>query len=221
MEQELNLPPRERLVLHGETQLNTAELLAILFRNGTKQYDVNQIVAAFMLQFPTLHALRTANLTELQQVNGIGLVRAIEFKAMIELGRRIQVSQQTKFGKITSSFMIAQQLMEEMRDLAQEHLLCFYLNTKNEVMGKETIFIGSLNQSIAHPREIFKGAVRHSAARILIAHNHPSGDPKPSEQDYEFTKRVKKCGFLMGIELLDHIVVGHQQYVSLKEEGII
>ncbi|MGX7327984.1 RadC family protein [Enterococcus bulliens] len=221
MEQVLHMLPRERLVLCGEVQLTNAELFAIIFRSGNKQASVDEIVAALIERFPTMYALRNATLSELQSVKGIGAVRAIELKAIIELGRRIHQTAQVTFGKITSSYAIATALIEEMRDLRQEHLVCLYLTTKNEVIAKETIFIGSLNQSIAHPREIFKGAVRHSAARILLAHNHPSGDPHPSTQDDEFTKRMKKCGVLMGIELLDHIIIGDHTYFSLKEEGII
>ncbi|MEG2504830.1 MAG: DNA repair protein RadC, partial [Carnobacterium sp.] len=103
----------------------------------------------------------------------------------------------------------------------QEHVVALYLNTKNHLIKKETIFVGGLNSSIAHPREIFRGAVRISAARIILGHNHPSGNPEPSQADISFTKRIIECGELMGIDLLDHIVVGEKGYISLKETGII
>lgn len=217
----VKLKPRERLASVGVKQLTTPELFSIILRTGTKTQPVERIVDNLLTQFATMYALRTASLAELQQVKGIGTIRAMELQAVIELGQRIQVDLQKKQGKITSSYGIAQEMIEAMRDLRQEHLLCLYLNTKNEILVKETIFIGSLNQSIAHPREIFRGAVRHSAARILLVHNHPSGNPQPSEQDYQFTTRVKACGELMGIELLDHLIIGEQEYVSLKEEGVV
>ena len=115
---------------------------------------------------------------------------------------------------------LAFQLMEDLKDYQQEHLICLYLNTKNEIIHRQTLFIGSLNQAVAHPREIFREAVRHSAARIICVHNHPSGNPEPSENDRQFTKRLKACGEMMGIELLDHLIIGHSSYVSLREEGL-
>ena len=109
----------------------------------------------------------------------------------------------------------------EMRDFQQEHLVCIYLDTQNQLILKKTLFIGSLNQSIAHPREIFHFAVRVSAAKIILAHNHPSGNVLPSKQDLHFTKRVRECGELMGIEVLDHLIIGTKQYLSLREEGLL
>ena len=137
---------------------------------------------------------------------------------MIELGHRIAQANQIKLGQIFSSVELGERLIQEMKDLQQEHLVALYLNMKNEIIKKETIFIGSLNQAVAHPREIFKGAVRCSAARVILSHNHPSGDPIPSMNDLNFTKRVVECGELMGIDVLDHIIVGHDCYYSLKEE---
>jgi DNA repair protein RadC len=111
--------------------------------------------------------------------------------------------------------------MEEMRFLTQEHFVCLYLNTKNQVLHKRTIFIGSLNASIVHPREIFKEAFRRSAASIICLHNHPSGDPAPSKEDIEVTKRLVECGKIIGIDLLDHLIIGEHKYVSLKEKGYL
>ena len=100
-------------------------------------------------------------------------------------------------------------------------MVALYLNTKNEIIKKETLFVGSLNSSVAHPREIFKGAVRYSAARIILAHNHPSGNTEPSEADFSFTRRVVDAGELMGIEVIDHVIIGEQEYLSLREEGLM
>lgn len=213
--------PRERLLNYGEKALSNQELLAILLRTGSKDQNVMELAGQFLKQFPDLYTLKMASLEELQAIHGIGRVRSIELRAAIELGCRIEKATQPKFGQISSSNQIAHQLIQELRDFQQEHLVALYLNTKNEIIKQETIFIGSLNQSIAHPREIFKGAVRYSAARVLIAHNHPSGNPQPSENDLDFTERVKYCGEMMGIPLLDHIITGHDDYLSMKEEGLI
>lgn len=211
--------PRERLLDYGAEALSNQELLAILLRTGSKPYNVMELSGLILAQFPSLYDFKSATLNELQQLKGVGLIRSIELKAMMEFGSRIHQSLQPKYGKIRSSMDLAHQLMEELKDYQQEHLICLYLNTKNEIVHRQTLFIGSLNQSIAHPREIFRGAVRHSAARIILVHNHPSGDPTSSANDREFTKRLKACGDMMGIELLDHLIIGHEKYVSLREEG--
>lgn len=211
--------PRERLIDYGAEALSNQELLAILLRTGTRPYNVMELSGLILAEFPSLYDLKSATLNELQQIKGVGAIRSIELKAMMELGSRIHQALQPKYGKIRSSMDLAMQLMEELKDYQQEHLLCLYLNTKNEIVHRQTLFIGSLNQSIAHPREIFRGAVRHSAARIIIVHNHPSGDPASSANDRAFTSRLKECGEMMGIELLDHLIIGHETYVSLREEG--
>ncbi|MCD5003288.1 DNA repair protein RadC [Enterococcus saccharolyticus] len=211
--------PRERLLEFGEKALSNQELLAILLRTGSKPYHVLELAGMILSEFPNLYELKSASLNELQQIRGVGKIRAIELKAMMELGARIQQANQQKYGKVQSSFGLAQQLIEELKDSHQEHLICLYLNTKNEIIHRKTLFIGSLNQSIAHPREIYREAVRCSAARIICSHNHPSGTPAASVNDRLFTKRLKECGEMMGIELLDHLIVGSDGYVSLREEG--
>ena len=211
--------PRERLLQYGAEALSNQELLAILLRTGSGQLNVLDLSAQILQQYPNLFELKFATKEELMTFPGIGEVKAIEILTAIELGSRIQKALQPKLGTIRSSVELASQLMEELKDYQQEHLLCLYLNTKNEIIKKETLFIGSLNQSVAHPREIFKGAVRVSAARLIVVHNHPSGNPKPSQQDLSFTRRLIECGELMGIELLDHLIIGHNRYLSLREEG--
>lgn len=213
--------PRERLIMQGEKSLSDQELLAICLRTGQHPIHVMALAAAVLERFGNLYTLKSATIEELTEIKGIGKVRAIEIRALIELGSRIQKATQPKVGKVRASFDLAQQLINELKDYQQEHFLCFYLNTKNEIIQKITLFVGSLNQSIAHPREVFHGAVRYHAASILIAHNHPSGDATPSHQDILFTQRLSQCGELMGIELLDHIITGQNTYTSLREEGIL
>ncbi|MDH6365796.1 DNA repair protein RadC [Enterococcus sp. PF1-24] len=211
--------PRERLLLVGAKALSDQELLAIILRTGHHQMNVMDLAREVLQHFSSLFEIKQATLQELQTIKGIGRTKAIEIQAVMELGLRLQQALQPKIGKVTSSYDLAQQLIVEMRNFQQEHLVAIYLNTKNEIIQKKTLFKGSLNQSIAHPREIFHGAVRCSAARIILAHNHPSGDPKPSESDLDLTKRVKNCGEMMDIELLDHLVIGDSSYYSLREEG--
>lgn len=212
--------PRERLEQYGEKALANHELLAILLRTGTKGTNVITLALSMLNQFENLYYLKTASCQELMTVAGIGRIKAIELKAAIELGLRISQASQIKIGQITSSTKAGEMLLLEMRGLQQEHLVVLYLNTKNEIIKKETIFIGGLNSSIAHPREIFRGAVRYSAARMIVGHNHPSGNPEPSEADIQFTRRMSECGELMGIDLLDHIIIGEQEFISLKEIGV-
>ena len=212
LEVPLSAMPRERLERYGAKVLETHELLAILLRTGSKDLNVLQLSIVVLNTFEDLHSLKMASLDELMHINGIGRTKAIELKAAIELGARLN---------ITSSKMAGQWIVEELKDAYQEHLVALYLNTKNEVIKKKMIFIGGLNSAVAHPREIFREAVRYSAARVIIGHNHPSGNPEPSQADIDFTKRLMDCGELMGIELLDHFIVGGEHFISLKEIGVL
>lgn len=213
--------PRERLDQYGEKALATHELLAILLRTGPKDSNVIQLSLRVLNEFEDLHSLKMASVEELMGIKGIGRIKAIEMKACVELGIRIANATQLKSGTITSTQSAGALLQQEMRDLQQEHVVALYLNTKNEIIKKKTIFIGSLNSSVAHPREIFREAVRFAAARIILAHNHPSGNPEPSEADLIFTRRMVECGEMMGIEILDHFIIGVNRYLSLKEFGIV
>ncbi|WP_245243548.1 RadC family protein, partial [Mesobacillus selenatarsenatis] len=139
----------------------------------------------------------------------------------VEIGRRIANHTLDERYVIRSPEDGAKYLMNDMRFLTQEHFVCLYLNTKNQVIHRQTIFIGSLNASIVHPREVFKEAVRRSAASVICVHNHPSGDPTPSREDIEVTKRLAESGKIVGIELLDHLIIGENKYVSLKEKGYV
>lgn len=213
--------PRERLLAYGEKSLSDQELVAIILRTGSREKNVLHLAGYLLSYFETLYDFKQATIEELCAIKGIGTVKAVELKAMIELGNRISIAKQAKHGKVISSQSIGEMMISEMGDIQQERLVAVYLNTKHEIIRKETIFIGSLNQSIAHPREIFRGAVRVSAAKLILTHNHPSGDTSPSSNDISFTERMQECGEMMGIELLDHIIVGHSSYYSLKEGGLM
>ncbi|QQK82004.1 DNA repair protein RadC [Salicibibacter cibi] len=213
--------PRERLVQEGADHLSNQELLAILLRTGTTSETVLQLAYRLLSEFEGIMMLKEASLEELQAIKGIGQVKAIELLAALELGKRIHTTHQGERYAIKTPEDVTDYVMEEMRFLTQEHFVAIYLNTKNQVLHKKTLFIGSLNASIVHPREVFKEALRRSAASIVCLHNHPSGDPSPSKEDREVTKRLVECGKVLGVEVLDHIIIGDQRYTSLREHGII
>lgn len=211
--------PRERMEEFGPSALANHELLAILLRTGTRDYNVLQLSMQVFSHFDDLYMFKTASLEELLTIPGIGKAKAIELLASIELGKRMAKTPLLKEGAVTSSQYVGKMLMTELNGLQQELVVALFLNTKNEIIKKETIFKGSLNSSVAHPREIYKAAIKYSSARIIIAHNHPSGNPEPSEADLSFTKRMSEAGKLIGIELLDHFIIGEDSYISLKEMG--
>ncbi|WHZ00328.1 RadC family protein [Peribacillus simplex] len=213
--------PRERFLQEGPQSLSNQELLALLLRTGSREESVLQLSGRLINSFKGLRLLKEASVEELTVIKGIGEAKAIQILASVELGRRINnLNDQDRY-VIRSPEDGANYCMEEMRFLSQEHFVCLYLNTKNQVLQKTTVFIGSLNASIVHPREVFKEAFKRSAASIICLHNHPSGDPSPSREDIEVTKRLVECGKIIGIEVLDHIIIGEHKYVSLKEKGYL
>ena len=213
--------PRERMENYGPKALADHELLAIILRTGTRDKNVVNLALDVLNKVEDLYNFRHVSMQELMQIPGVGRIKAIEILAAIEFGGRIARTSQVKEGTVMSSSWVGNYLLKEMSSLKQEHVVALYLNTKNEIIKKETLFVGSLNSSVAHPREIFKGAVRYSAARIILAHNHPSGNTEPSDADFSFTRRVVDAGELMGIEVIDHIIVGEDEYLSLREEGLM
>lgn len=213
--------PRERFVLNGPQSLSNHELIAILLRTGTKDESVLQLANRLITHFEGLRLLKDASLDEITAIKGIGSAKAIQLLAAVEIGRRISTLTYDDRYTIRSPEDGANYVMHDMRFLSQEHFVCLYLNTKNQVLHKQTIFIGSLNASIVHPREVFKEAFRRSAASIICIHNHPSGDPTPSREDIEVTKRLAESGKIIGIEVLDHLIIGENKFVSLKEKGYL
>ncbi|WHY33266.1 DNA repair protein RadC [Cytobacillus firmus] len=213
--------PRERFVQNGPESLSNHELIAILLRTGTKDESVLQLANRLLTHFEGLRLLKDASLDEITAIKGIGSAKAIQVLAAVEIGRRISKLTYDDRYIIRSPEDGANYVMHEMRFLSQEHFVCLYLNTKNQVLHKQTIFIGSLNASIVHPREVFKEAFRRSAASIICIHNHPSGDPTPSREDIEVTKRLAESGKIIGIDMLDHLIIGENKFVSLKEKGYL
>ncbi|PFG14104.1 DNA replication and repair protein RadC [Bacillus sp. es.036] len=213
--------PRERLVKEGPETLSNQELLAIILRTGTKQESVLQLSYRIIQYFEGLRLLKDASIEELTSLNGVGTAKAVQLIAAMELGRRVSRLQLEERYTIRSPEDGANYVMEDMRFLSQEHFVCLYLNTKNQVLHRQTVFVGSLNASIVHPREVFREAFRRSAASLICFHNHPSGDPTPSREDIEVTKRLAECGKMLGIDMLDHIIIGDQKFISLKEKGYV
>ncbi|WP_123041295.1 RadC family protein [Cohnella candidum] len=213
--------PRERMMRLGAEALSHAELLAILLRTGSRRESAVHLAQRVLQDSGGLRRFAERSWDELTHIPGIGPAKALELQASLELGRRVARSRLPEAALIASPRDAADLLMEELRRLREEHFVVLFLNTKNRVIGRQTLSIGSLNASIVHPREVFRAAIRRSSASILCAHNHPSGDPTPSPEDKQLTRRLAEAGELVGIELLDHIVIGDNRFVSLKELGCL
>ncbi len=213
--------PRERMMSYGEESLSHAELLAILLRTGTKDESAIHLAARILQQVGSIRQLVDMSIEELTTIRGIGTAKAIQIKAGIELGRRIARTGREEARIVRSPKDAADLLMEQLRYLQKEHFVCLFLNTKNHIISQETLSMGSLNASIVHPREVFRAAIKCSSASVICAHNHPSGDPTPSPEDIALTRRLVEAGQLIGIEVLDHLVIGDTKFVSLKEQGLM
>lgn len=213
--------PRERLINLGPDKLANQELIAILLGSGTKKESVSALAARVLMHFEGLKLLKDATIEELTAIRGIGVAKGVQLLAAIELGKRMNSFQPSKRYVIRSPEDGANYVMEEMRTLKQEHFVALFLNTKNQVIHRQTIFIGSLNASIVHPREVFREAIKRSSAAIIVIHNHPSGDPSPSQEDIHVTRRLYEAGKMIGIEVLDHLIIGDRKFVSLKEKGYV
>lgn len=216
--QEDSLLPRERLAQEGVEALSNQELLAILLRTGTRQASVFEISQKVLSNLSSLTDLKKMTLQELQSLSGIGRVKAIELQAMIELGHRIHKHETLEMESILSSQKLAKKMQQELGHKKQEHLVALYLNTQNQIIHQQTIFIGSATRSIAEPREILHYAIKHMATSLILVHNHPSGAVAPSRNDDQVTKLVKEACDLMGIVLLDHLIVSHSSYFSYREK---
>lgn len=216
--QEDSLKPRERLVQHGAHKLSNQELLSILLRTGNRKETVFEISQKIIASMSSLGDFQDMTLQELQTLSGIGQIKAIELQAAIEFGKRIAQVSSKKREPITSSRSLARKMIQELGHKKQEHLVALYLNSQNHMIHQQTIFIGSVSRSIAEPREIMHYAVKHMAASLILVHNHPSGVPKPSENDHRVTQTIRKACELMGLVFLDHLIVGGDHYFSYREE---
>jgi DNA repair protein RadC len=212
--------PRERLQNYGAAALSNAELLAILLRVGSPGENAVALGTRLLTEFGGLAGLARAGFRELTAIRGVNIAKAAQLKAGLELGRRLLLTSPDARPQVTSPMDAANLLMLEMGSLEQEHLRVLLLDTKNRVMDSPTVYVGNVNCSIIRVSEIFREAVRQNATALILAHNHPSGDPTPSPEDVQVTRTVIEAGTLLGIEVLDHLVIGHQRFVSLKERSL-
>jgi len=212
--------PRERLARYGAEVLATAELLAIILRVGSSRGSALSLANQLLSHFGSLRAIAKATVEELSEVKGVGVAKATQLKAAFELGKRLATAGDERV-LVNRPELAANLIMEELRYHDKEHFKALLLDTRNRCIGTPSVSIGSLNSNVAHPREVFHEAVSHSAASIIVAHNHPSGDPTPSEEDKALTRRLVEAGKIMGIQVLDHLIIGDGCWVSLKEKGLM
>jgi len=215
--------PRERLAKFGAESLSTSELLAIILRTGSHGETALDVANKLLNKHDgNIKSLFSADITELSKIKGIGFAKAVQLKSVFELAKRIHSFTNEKI-EVSTPEDVANILMPKMRSLDKEHLVILCLDPRNRILnGSEvTISIGSLDVNIVDPREVFKVALAKNAASIILAHNHPSGDPSPSSDDIKITKRLMEAGDLMGIGVLDHIIFGDGKYISLKSKELI
>jgi DNA repair protein RadC len=215
--------PREKLLAQGADKLTDAELLALIIRTGdsSSQQSAVDLARSLLSRFGSLRQLATASVGELCQLSGIGPAKAAEVQALFQIARRFADLRLQPGQAYRSSADAFQHFHERLCDYRKEVFLALLLDSKNRLIREVQISEGSLNASIVHPREVFAPVLRESAAAILFAHNHPSGDPTPSQEDIEITARLKQVGELMGVRVLDHIIVGKGEYVSLADRGML
>ncbi len=215
--------PREKMLKQGASSLSDAELLALVIRTGdpvTKQSAVD-IGRQLLLDFGSLRALAAATVAEICRTRGNGPAKATAIKAALEMGARLNTDRLANGERFTSPEQVYRHFHYSFRDRRKEYFITLLLDGKNRIIREVRISEGSLNQSIVHPREVFSPAVRDSAAAIILVHNHPSGDPTPSREDREITRRLKEAGELMGVAVLDHIIIGDGDFVSFSARGML
>jgi len=211
--------PRERLSRLGPEALGTAELLAIILRTGISGANALVIADKLLVRFTNLKELAGAAVEELAAIDGIGQSKAVRLKAAFELGRRVGAFVDSERPIIRGPQDVAALVIEKLRLLKQEVFKVLILNTKNVLLKIEKVTVGTLNASLIHPRELFRPAIRLGANSIILVHNHPSGDPAPSPEDIQVTRKLVSAGEIVGIEIQDHVIVGDSSYISLKEKG--
>ncbi len=212
--------PRERLERNGPEGLTKSELLAILLRVGVEGMNSVELGELILHELGGLRGIQRASFAEVCNIHGLGPAKAAQLKAAIEIGRRLNLESPDLSGGINSPADAAELVMYEMQGLIQEQLWVILLDTRNRKMWIDKVYTGSLNSSMVRIAELFRAAIQRSAASIILVHNHPSGDPSPSPEDTALTRAAVQAGKLMDIEVLDHLVIGHGKFVSMKEKGL-
>ena len=211
--------PRERILLRGEESLSNGELLALILDSGLPGVNALDLARRVLGQFEGLRRLTRASWREITRVRGVGPAKAARIQAALALGRRAQPSLSDRAGPYLAARDVFDRLGARLAVKEQESFYALLLDSKNRLIREERISTGTLTASLVHPREVFRSAIRESAASVIVAHNHPSGDPSPSAEDLEVTARLRSAGELIGIPLLDHVIIGTGRYTSLAEEG--
>lgn len=209
--------PREKLEKYGPEHLSNSELLAILLRTGGEDMNVVELANGILRTFSG-DGLAVATYNELMNVHGLGPAKACEIVACFELGRRLL---QNKQSALLLSPKDVWEELKDLRDHKKEHFVIFFLDSRNQEIKREIISVGSLTASLVHPREVFEPAIRHLAAQVIVAHNHPAGTIEPSHEDKNLTKRLFEAGKLLGIEMVDHVIVTREGFLSFKEQGLL
>jgi DNA repair protein RadC len=209
--------PREKLIKYGPGRLSTSELLAILLRSGKKGENVVELAHKILKKYKAEN-LPHITYDSLRSVSGLGPAKACEIVACFELGKRLLKE------KPAALYLKPEDIWEKLKDYREhkkEHFIIFYLDSRNREIKNEVVSVGSLNANLVHPREVFEPAVKNLAAQVILAHNHPSGDPEPSEDDLALNKRLAEAGKILGIEVIDHIIIAKSGYLSFKEKGLL
>ena len=209
--------PRERLQKNGVHVLSDAELLAVIFKTGNKQENAVVMSDRLITKYG-IDKLNDLSLKELQEIRGIGPAKAMQIKALFEFNKRHNLSKLNNL-QIKSAKDVFLYASEKLTDNTKEHFMILHLDSKNRIIKDEIVSIGILNASIIHPREVFKSAIRESANSIILVHNHPSGDSDPSVEDKDITERLMEAGELLDIKVLDHVIIGKDNYHSFKENS--
>jgi DNA repair protein RadC len=214
--------PRERMRLVGANRLSNSELLAVLLGTGTRAKSATALADCIISMTPDgIAYLTECTIEELARISGVGAAKACRIAAAVELGKRLATNPKDRRVHINSPQDVAELFVEDMRYLKQECFRVLLLNIKNEIVAIEEVSVGNINSSVADPREVFRPAVRRGSAAVILAHNHPSGNPEPSDADIEATQRLSAAGDILGIKVIDHIVIGDGTFISMRQGDLL
>ena len=211
--------PRERLYTYGSENLSNEELISIILKTGYKNHNVKEVSLSLLETIGDITKLKDIGISTLTNIEGIGKVKAIELKAALELGRRVYTINDINKIKLNNPKDIYEHFLSILKDKKQEYFYTIYLDNKGHLLAKKCLFIGTINTSLIHPREIFKEAYLLSATSIICLHNHPSGDPTPSKEDINITRNLNEISIIHGIKFLDHIIIGNNNYYSFHDNN--
>lgn len=213
--------PRERLLNFGASTLSEAQLLAIIIRTGSGNKNALSLAMELLNKFGSLKAIDRASINELKSLKGLGKAKIAQIKASLELGKRLFSEKSDYHIGFNKSIEVFQYLQSKLKGLKQEKFISLILDVKNRLIKEQEVTTGILNESLIHPREAFREAIKEAGASVIFVHNHPSGDPEPSQKDIEITERLAKTGEIIGIKVLDHIIIAENSFISIKDRGYL